>query len=199
MYSVINYLTLILPLPGKRIRQLNSAFVSSQQFHQTSKDFQDWLDQKLQEQAEPQSISAEAETLRQNLKEHSLIQRALSEHEEPYNTIVKEGETLLQSTEGAEKVALQGQLSALRSQWEEVKRGAAEHAEKLNTAMERVQKYKEHAENLKTQSETEYKRDLPTDPVIVKERERERESDRKWNLEVSLHFCFCLQHVCNVG
>uniref|UniRef100_A0A8B9KKY6 Dystonin n=1 Tax=Astyanax mexicanus TaxID=7994 RepID=A0A8B9KKY6_ASTMX len=131
-----------------RIRLLNSAFVSSQQFHQTSKDFQDWLDQKLQEQAEPQSISAEAETLRQNLKEHSLVQRALSEHEEPYNTIVKEGETLLQSTEGAEKVALQGQLSALRSQWEEVKRGAAEHAEKLNTAMERVQKYKEHAENL---------------------------------------------------
>uniref|UniRef100_A0A8B9K7P6 Dystonin n=1 Tax=Astyanax mexicanus TaxID=7994 RepID=A0A8B9K7P6_ASTMX len=130
------------------IRLLNSAFVSSQQFHQTSKDFQDWLDQKLQEQAEPQSISAEAETLRQNLKEHSLVQRALSEHEEPYNTIVKEGETLLQSTEGAEKVALQGQLSALRSQWEEVKRGAAEHAEKLNTAMERVQKYKEHAENL---------------------------------------------------
>ncbi|XP_072533688.1 dystonin isoform X14 [Salminus brasiliensis] len=133
---------------GKRIHQLNSAFASSQQFYQTSKDFQDWLDQKLQEQAEPQFISAIVETLRQNVKEHSAVQRALSEHEEPYSTIMREGETLLQSTEGAEKVALQGQLSALRSNWEEVKRGASEHAEKLNTAMERANKYKENAENL---------------------------------------------------
>ncbi|KAL6487581.1 hypothetical protein MHYP_G00042070 [Metynnis hypsauchen] len=133
---------------GKRIRQLNSAFASSQQFHQMSKNFQDWLDQKLQEQAEPQPISAKVETLSENLKEHSAVQRALSEHEESYSTIMKEGEALLQSTEGAEKVALQGQLSVLKSNWEEVKRSAAEHEEKLNTAMERAQKYKEHAENL---------------------------------------------------
>ncbi|KAL7877335.1 hypothetical protein SRHO_G00039780 [Serrasalmus rhombeus] len=133
---------------GKRIRQLNSAFASSQQFHQMSKNFQDWLDQKLQEQAEPQSISAKVETLSENLKEHSAVQRALSEHEESYSTIMKEGEALLQSTEGAEKVALQGQLSVLKSNWEEVKRSAAEREEKLNTVMERAQKYKEHAENL---------------------------------------------------
>uniref|UniRef100_A0AAR2IUR3 Dystonin n=1 Tax=Pygocentrus nattereri TaxID=42514 RepID=A0AAR2IUR3_PYGNA len=133
---------------GKRIRQLNSAFASSQQFHQMSKNFKDWLDQKLQEQAEPQSISAKVETLSENLKEHSAVQRALSEHEESYSTIMKEGEALLQSTEGAEKVALQGQLSVLKSNWEEVKRSAAEREEKLNTVMERAQKYKEHAENL---------------------------------------------------
>lgn len=134
--------------PGKRIRQLNSAFASSQQFQQTSKNFQDWLDQKLQEHAKPQSISAKVETLRQSVKEHSAVQKALREQEEPYSTIMREGETLLQSTEGAEKVALQGQLSALRSNWEEVKRSAAERSEKLNTAVERAQKYKEHAENL---------------------------------------------------
>uniref|UniRef100_A0A3B4D345 Dystonin n=1 Tax=Pygocentrus nattereri TaxID=42514 RepID=A0A3B4D345_PYGNA len=135
-------------LEDKRIRQLNSAFASSQQFHQMSKNFKDWLDQKLQEQAEPQSISAKVETLSENLKEHSAVQRALSEHEESYSTIMKEGEALLQSTEGAEKVALQGQLSVLKSNWEEVKRSAAEREEKLNTVMERAQKYKEHAENL---------------------------------------------------
>ncbi|XP_066534474.1 dystonin [Hoplias malabaricus] len=133
---------------GKRIRQLNSAFASSQQFHQTSKNFQDWLSQKLQEQAKPQTISAKGETLRQNMKEHSAVQRDLSEHEESYSTIVREGEALLQNTEGAEKVALQGQLSALRSNWEELKRSTAEHSEKLNVAMERAQKYKEHTETL---------------------------------------------------
>uniref|UniRef100_A0A4W4F3J8 Dystonin n=1 Tax=Electrophorus electricus TaxID=8005 RepID=A0A4W4F3J8_ELEEL len=133
---------------GKRIHQLNSTFASSLQFHQTSKDFQAWIEQKLQDQAGLQTISAKVDILSQSLKEHSAVQRALSEHEEPYSTIIKEGETLLQSTEGAEKLALQGQLSALKSNWEEVKRGAVDRAEKLNTAIDRAQKYKEHAESL---------------------------------------------------
>uniref|UniRef100_A0A4W4F3D0 Dystonin n=1 Tax=Electrophorus electricus TaxID=8005 RepID=A0A4W4F3D0_ELEEL len=135
-------------LEDKRIHQLNSTFASSLQFHQTSKDFQAWIEQKLQDQAGLQTISAKVDILSQSLKEHSAVQRALSEHEEPYSTIIKEGETLLQSTEGAEKLALQGQLSALKSNWEEVKRGAVDRAEKLNTAIDRAQKYKEHAESL---------------------------------------------------
>ncbi|XP_016373036.1 dystonin-like [Sinocyclocheilus rhinocerous] len=133
---------------GKRIEQLNSAFASSQQFHQTSKDFQAWLNQTLQEQCKPQPISANAEKLKQSLKENSAAQKAISEHEEPYNTIIKEGEALLQSTEGAEKVALQGQLSALKSSWDDVKKGNAEQAEKLQGALERALKYKEHYEKL---------------------------------------------------
>ncbi|KAK1791418.1 hypothetical protein P4O66_013425, partial [Electrophorus voltai] len=133
---------------GKRIHQLNSTFASSLQFHQTSKDFQAWIEQKLQDQAGLQTISAKVDILSQSLKEHSAVQRALSEHEEPYSTIIKEGETLLQSTEGAEKLALQGQLSVLKSNWEEVKRGAVDRAEKLNTAIDKAQKYKEHAESL---------------------------------------------------
>uniref|UniRef100_A0A672SR38 Dystonin n=1 Tax=Sinocyclocheilus grahami TaxID=75366 RepID=A0A672SR38_SINGR len=130
------------------IVQLNSAFDSSQQFHQTSKDFQAWLNQTLQEQCKPQPISANAEKLKQSLKENSAIQKAISEHEEPYNTIIKEGEALLQSTEGAEKVALQGQLTALKSSWDDVKKSNAAQAEKLQGALQRALKYKEHSEKL---------------------------------------------------
>uniref|UniRef100_A0A8C2BB84 Dystonin n=1 Tax=Cyprinus carpio TaxID=7962 RepID=A0A8C2BB84_CYPCA len=133
---------------GKRIEQLNSAFASSQQFHQTSKDFQAWLNQTLQEQCKPQPISANAEKLKQSLKENSAVQKAISEHEELYNTIIKEGEALLQSTEGAEKVALQGQLSALRSNWDDVKKSNAAQAEKLQGGLQRALKYKEHSEKL---------------------------------------------------
>lgn len=74
----------------------------------------------------------------------------MNEQEEQYNNIMREAEALLQNTEGEEKLALQGQLSALRSNWEQVKRGAMEREEKLNSAMERARKYKEHAESLGT-------------------------------------------------
>lgn len=104
----------------------------------------------FKEQAEPQSVSAKEETLLQSLREHIAIQNALSEQEEQYNNIMREAEALLQNTEGEEKLALQGQLSALRSNWEKVKRGAMERAEKLNVAIERAKKYKEHAESLGT-------------------------------------------------
>lgn len=135
---------------GKRIQQLNSAFASSQQFHQMSKDFQGWLDEKLQEQSGPQPLSAKAEALQQSIQEHSSVQKALSEQEEPYSTIMREGEALLQSTEGAEKVALQGQLSTLKSNWEDVKKTSAERGEKLQGALHLAQKYGEQAEKLNT-------------------------------------------------
>ncbi|XP_024244049.1 dystonin isoform X6 [Oncorhynchus tshawytscha] len=135
---------------GKRIQQLNSAFASSQQFHQASKDFQGWMNGKLQEQSKLQAISAQVETLRQSLKEQSALQKALSEHEEPYSTIVREGETLLQNTDGAEKVAMQGQLATLRSNWDDVKKSSAERQDKLQGALQRAQKYHEHAEKLQS-------------------------------------------------
>uniref|UniRef100_A0A8C7UPQ9 Dystonin n=1 Tax=Oncorhynchus mykiss TaxID=8022 RepID=A0A8C7UPQ9_ONCMY len=135
---------------GKRIQQLNSAFASSQQFHQASKDFQGWMNGKLQEQSKPQAISAQVETLRQSLKEQSALQKALSEHEEPYSTIVREGETLLQNTDGAEKLAMQGQLATLRSNWDDVKKSSAERQDKLQGALQRAQKYHEHAEKLQS-------------------------------------------------
>lgn len=55
---------------------------------------------------------------------------------------------LLQNTEGAEKLALQGQLTSLSSNWEEVKKSSVEQADKLKTALQRSLKYQEHAEKL---------------------------------------------------
>lgn len=135
---------------AKRIEHLNSTFASSQQFHQTSKDFQTWLSEKLQDQLKPQAVSAKADTLQQSLEKHNILQEVLSEHEEAYNTTMREGEMLLRGTEGAEKLALQGQLTSLSSNWDEVKRSAGDQAEKLKTALQKSLKYQEHAEKLGT-------------------------------------------------
>uniref|UniRef100_A0A087XZX7 Dystonin n=1 Tax=Poecilia formosa TaxID=48698 RepID=A0A087XZX7_POEFO len=133
---------------AKRIEQLNSTFASSQQFHQTSKDFQSWLAEKLQDQYASLPISAKVDVLQQALEEHTKHQTSLREHEEAYNAIRGKGETLLQSTDGAEKVALQGQLTTLSSNWEEVKKSSAEQADKLKSALLRSQKFQESAEKL---------------------------------------------------
>nr|XP_019946702.1 PREDICTED: dystonin [Paralichthys olivaceus] len=156
---------------AKRIEQLNSTFASSQQFHQTSKDFQSWLGEKIQDQSKPHPISAKADILQQTLEEHSKLQQALGEREDVYNTIVGEGEMLLQNTDGAEKMALQGQLTTLSSNWEEVKRSSAEQADKLQTALQRSLKYQEHAEKLSSWIQeceaSEGRVKLAIDPVAV--------------------------------
>uniref|UniRef100_A0A4W6G7E5 Dystonin n=1 Tax=Lates calcarifer TaxID=8187 RepID=A0A4W6G7E5_LATCA len=158
-------------LEEKRIEQLNSTFASSQQFHQTSKDFQSWLGEKLQDQSKPQPISAKVDILQQTLEEHSKLQKALSEHEDAYNTIIGEGEMLLQNTDGAEKLALQGQLTTLSTNWEEVKKSSAEQADKLQTALQRSLKYQEHAEKLSSWIQeceaSEGRVKLTIDPVAV--------------------------------
>nr|XP_046257646.1 dystonin isoform X5 [Scatophagus argus] len=156
---------------AKRIEQLNSTFASSQQFHQTSKDFQSWLSEKLQDQSKPQTISCKVDVLQQTLEEHSKLQKALSEHEQAYSTIIGEGEMLLQNTDGAEKLALQGQLTSLSSNWEEVKKSSVEEEDKLQTALQRSLKYKEHAEKLSSWIQeceaSEGRIKLTVDPVAV--------------------------------
>lgn len=82
------------------------------------------------------------------MEERAKLQKVLGEQEEAYGKIIAEGETLLHNTDGAEKVALQGQLTSLTSNWEEVKRGSAEQADKLKAALQRSLKYQEHAEKL---------------------------------------------------
>ncbi|XP_068183099.1 dystonin [Antennarius striatus] len=156
---------------AKRIEQLNSTFASSQQFHQTSKDFQSWLGERLQDQSKPQPISANVDTLQKVLEEHSKSQKALIEHEETYNTIIGEADMLLQSTNGAEKLALQGQLTSLSSNWEDVKKSSVEQADKLKTALQRSNKYQELAEKLSSwvqESEAgEGRVKLTVDPVTM--------------------------------
>ncbi|XP_054456427.1 dystonin [Anoplopoma fimbria] len=156
---------------AKRIEHLNSTFASSQQFNQTSKDFQSWLGEKLQDQSKPQPLSAKADVLQQTLEEHSKLQKALSEHEEAYNTITGEGEMLLQNTDGAEKLALQGQLTTLSTNWEEVKKSSEEQADKLKTALQKSLKYQEHAEKLSAWIQeceaSEGRVKLTVDPIAV--------------------------------
>lgn len=150
---------------------MNSTFASSQQFHQTSKDFQSWLGEKLQDQSKPQPVSAKVDVLKQALEEHSKLQKAVSEREEVYNTVLGEGEILLKNTDGAEKLALQGQLTTLSSNWEEVKKGFVEQADKLQTALQRSLKYQEHAEKLSIWIQeceaSEGRVELTVDPVVV--------------------------------
>ncbi|XP_035982722.1 dystonin [Fundulus heteroclitus] len=133
---------------AKLIEQLSSTFASSQQFHQTSKDFQSYLAEKLQDQDNSPPISAKVDVLQQTLEEHIKRRMSLMEHEEAYNTIAGKGEMLLQSTDGAEKLALQGQLDTLSSNWEEVKKCSAEKVDKLQAALLRSQKYQTVAEKL---------------------------------------------------
>nr|XP_057914421.1 dystonin isoform X18 [Doryrhamphus excisus] len=133
---------------AKQIEQLNSTFANSQQFHQTSKDFQSWLAEKLQDQMKPLPISGKAAVLQKTLESHRRLQKALGQQEPTYNTIAGEGEMLLHRTDGAEKLALQGQLSLLSSSWQEVKKSSAEQAEKLEAALQRAQKFEEHVEKL---------------------------------------------------
>ncbi|XP_032409209.1 dystonin isoform X2 [Xiphophorus hellerii] len=156
---------------AKRIEQLNSTFASSQQFHQTSKDFQSWLAEKLQDQYKSLPISAKVDVLQQALEEHTKHQRSLREHEEAYNAIRGKGEMLLQSTDGAEKLALQGQLTTLSSNWEEVKKSSAEQADKLKAALLRSQKFQESAEKLSSWIQdcaaSEGRITLTVDPAVV--------------------------------
>ncbi|MGH0168380.1 UNVERIFIED_CONTAM: hypothetical protein FKN15_066192 [Acipenser sinensis] len=133
---------------GNRIQQLNSAFASSQQFHQMSKDFHGWLDGKRQEHSMSPLISAELETLQQTIKGHAEFQKSLDEQNAAYEKIIKDGETLLQKTQGAEKSALQSQLALLKANWDELKKQSSERQDKLQGCLQRAQKYKEHAEKL---------------------------------------------------
>lgn len=109
--------------------------------------------------------------LRRALEEHRQLQTALREQELVYNSIAGEGETLLQSTDGAEKLALQGQLSALSSDWQEVKKNSAEQADRLQAALQTSQRYQQHVEQLSSWIQeceaNEGRVKLAVDPVAV--------------------------------
>uniref|UniRef100_A0A8C4Z269 Dystonin n=1 Tax=Gadus morhua TaxID=8049 RepID=A0A8C4Z269_GADMO len=158
-------------LEEKRAQQLASTFDSSQQFHRASEEFQTWLDERLREEASPRPVSAQVEPLQRSLTEHEALRRALSDHERPYATIAGEGEALLQDTDGAEKLALQGQLATLSSNWEAVKKGSADRGEALATALQRAVRYRDQAEKLSAWAEEcEASRDrvqTAVDPVAL--------------------------------
>ncbi|KAG2467312.1 DYST protein, partial [Polypterus senegalus] len=133
---------------GNRIEQLNLAFASSQQFNQMSRNFHEWLDGKVQDLSKVPPLSANMEVLHRRIKEHATYQTSLEEQSGPYKKIVQEGEALLQTTQGAERTALQNQLATLQGKWDTLRKQSADYSERAQVCLKQAQKYKEHLEKV---------------------------------------------------
>ncbi|XP_032299405.1 dystonin isoform X35 [Coturnix japonica] len=130
------------------VQQLQSAYTTSHQFQQTSKDFQTWLDGKKEELKQARPISAKLETLQSLIEEQKDFMKTLNDEISSYEKIIAEGESILQKTQGADKAALQTQIATLRSNWDEMDKQVKERQGKLTDCLEKALKYKQHVENL---------------------------------------------------
>ncbi|XP_073192391.1 dystonin isoform X19 [Lepidochelys kempii] len=133
---------------ASHVQQLQSAYATSHQFQQMSKDFQTWLDKKKEELNQAHPISAKLESLQSLIGEQKDFKQTLSDQISSYEKIVAEGETLLQKTQGADRAELQSQLGMLKNNWDEMNKQIRERQDKLNNCLEKALKYKEHVENL---------------------------------------------------
>ncbi|CAM2112085.1 unnamed protein product [Caretta caretta] len=133
---------------ASHVQQLQSAYATSHQFQQMSKDFQTWLDKKKEELNEAHPISAKLESLQSLIGEQKDFKQTLSDQISSYEKIIAEGETLLQNTQGADRAELQSQLGMLKNNWDEMNKQIRERQDKLNNCLEKALKYKEHVENL---------------------------------------------------
>uniref|UniRef100_A0A8C8S767 Dystonin n=1 Tax=Pelusios castaneus TaxID=367368 RepID=A0A8C8S767_9SAUR len=138
----------ILSLAGRHVQQLQSAYATSHQFQQMSKDFQTWLDKKKEELNLARPISAKLDSLQLLIGEQKDFKKTLSDQISSYEKIVAEGESLLQKTQGTDRAELQSQLGMLKSNWDEMNKQVKERQDKLNECLEKALKYKEHVENL---------------------------------------------------
>ncbi|XP_071892444.1 dystonin isoform X27 [Anas platyrhynchos] len=130
------------------VQQLQSAYATSHQFQQMSKDFQAWLDKKKEELNQARPVSAKLETLQSLIEEQKDFKKTLTNEIGSYEKIVAEGESILQKTQGADKAALQSQIATLRSNWDEMDKQVKERQDKLTDCLEKALKYKQHVENL---------------------------------------------------
>ncbi|OXB76541.1 UNVERIFIED_CONTAM: hypothetical protein H355_004747 [Colinus virginianus] len=130
------------------VQQLQSAYATSHQFQQMSKDFQAWLDRKKEELNKARPISAKLETLQSLIEEQNDFVKTLTSESSTYEKIVAEGESILQKTQGADKAALQAQIATLGSNWDEMDKKVKERQNKLTDCLEKALKYKQHVENL---------------------------------------------------
>ncbi|XP_065586922.1 dystonin isoform X11 [Cyrtonyx montezumae] len=130
------------------VQQLQSAYATSHQFQQMSKDFQAWLDRKKEELNKARPISAKLETLQSLIEEQNDFVKALTSESSTYEKIVAEGESILQKTQGADKAALQAQIATLGSNWDAMDKKVKERQGKLTDCLEKALKYKQHVENL---------------------------------------------------
>ncbi|XP_043366337.1 dystonin isoform X16 [Dermochelys coriacea] len=133
---------------ASHVQQLQSAYATSHQFQQMSKNFQTWLDKKKEELNQAHPISAKLESLQSLIGEQKDFKQTLSDHISSYEKIVAEGESLLQKTQGADRAELQSHLGMLKSNWDEMNKQIRERQDRLNNCLEKALKYKEHVENL---------------------------------------------------
>ncbi|NXF65183.1 DYST protein, partial [Ciccaba nigrolineata] len=130
------------------VQQLQSAYTTSHQFQQMSKDFQAWLGKKKEELNQAHPVSAKLDVLQSLIEEQKDFKKTMTDQISSYERIVAEGESILQKTQGADKAALQSQIATLRSNWDEMNKQVKERQDKLTDCLERALKYKQHVENL---------------------------------------------------
>uniref|UniRef100_A0A663N815 Dystonin n=1 Tax=Athene cunicularia TaxID=194338 RepID=A0A663N815_ATHCN len=130
------------------VQQLQSAYTTSHQFQQMSKDFQAWLGKKKEELNRAHPVSAKLDVLQSLIEEQKDFKKTMTDQISSYERIVAEGESILQKTQGADKAALQSQIATLRSNWDEMNKQVKERQDKLTDCLERALKYKQHVENL---------------------------------------------------
>ncbi|KAM6082688.1 dystonin-like isoform 2-T2 [Chlamydotis macqueenii] len=130
------------------VQQLQSAYATSHQFQQMSKDFQAWLGKKKEELNQARPVSAKLDTLQSLIEEQKDFKKTMTDQISSYERIVAEGESILQKTQGADKAALQSQIATLRSNWDEMNKQVKERQDKLTDCLEKALKYKQHVENL---------------------------------------------------
>ncbi|NWW00173.1 DYST protein, partial [Machaerirhynchus nigripectus] len=130
------------------VQQLQSAYATSHQFQQMSKDFQAWLSKKKEELNQARPVSAKLDALQSLIEEQKDFKKTMTDQISSYERIVAEGESILQKTQGADKAELQSQIAILRNNWDEMNKQVKEREDKLADCLEKALKYKQHVENL---------------------------------------------------
>ncbi|NWY70554.1 DYST protein, partial [Erithacus rubecula] len=130
------------------VQQLQSAYATSHQFQQMSKDFQAWLSKKKEELNQARPVSAKLDALQSLIEEQKDFKKTMTDQISSYERIVAEGESILQKTQGDDKAELQSQIAALKSNWDEMNKQVKEREDKLADCLEKALKYKQHVENL---------------------------------------------------
>ncbi|XP_044146784.1 dystonin isoform X15 [Bufo gargarizans] len=130
------------------VEQLQSAFVSSQKFHQLSEDFQTWIENTKKEQKEAAPISAKPDILKSAITETKQMQNTVNSQQDAFEKVMEEGEKLLQKTEGEGKVKRQSQLSMLKCEWEEINKQISNRVSHLIDCQQKAIKYRDLVDNI---------------------------------------------------
>ncbi|NWW26394.1 DYST protein, partial [Falcunculus frontatus] len=130
------------------VQQLQSAYATSHQFQQMSKDFQAWLSKKKEELNQARPVSAKLDALQSLIEEQRDFKKTVTDQISSYERIVAEGESILQKTQGADKAELQSQIAILKNNWDGMNKQVKEREDKLADCLEKALKYKQHVENL---------------------------------------------------